>query len=109
MNLAGRDLTDHLLLLLQARIHQFSTATERETPRSIEEAMCYVAENFETEMESSVSDPTLVERTYQLPDEQVIMLGNERGRDRVEEEHVNPFVSTNAHYLLCPSGSTKSE
>lgn len=77
LKLAGRDLTDYLVLLLQARGYQLSTTTERETTRGIKEAMCYVVENFEKEMESSVSDPTLVERTYELPDGQVITLGNE--------------------------------
>lgn len=43
MDLAGRDVTDYLQLLLRRSGHVFSTSAEKEVVRTIKEKMCYIA------------------------------------------------------------------
>lgn len=79
LDLAGRDLTEHLAQLLTERGYAFVSTAEREIVRDMKEKVCYVAEDFEAE--KAIAESTNQrDKTFELPDGTIVTVGSERFR-----------------------------
>eukprot|EP00978_Attheya_sp_CCMP212_P009781 scaffold23274_cov58-Attheya_sp.AAC.2 len=75
-DVAGRDVTMQMQLLLRRGGMAFTTTAESDLVKTMKEQACYVAANPEKEEETNAATKT----QYQLPDGQVIDLSSERFR-----------------------------
>lgn len=80
IDLAGRDLTTHLANLLYETGHNMESSAEREIVRDIKEQLCYVAEDYQQELDAVEKQKKNVEKSYELPDGGVINVGSQRFR-----------------------------
>lgn len=86
MDVAGRDVTEHLQNLLRRSGYNFHTTAEREVVRDIKEKLCYVAynpakeEQLQDQRMMSSSNPAETTMSYNLPDGTPLKIGAERFR-----------------------------
>jgi len=74
MDLAGRDITDHLIKILNEVNVSLTTSAEREIAKDIKEKVCYIALDPETEINE------VKEMSYEMPDGTVIKVKDQRFR-----------------------------
>jgi len=80
LDMAGRTVTERLMTILTETASAFTTSAEKEVVRSIKEKLCYVALDYNDELEKYKSDPAGNSSPYELPDGQTIQLGDEKFR-----------------------------
>jgi actin-related protein len=79
LDIAGREVTEHLVRLLTERGYYFDTTADFECVRDIKEKLSYVASDYEQDLELALCSASL-EKSYELPDCNVITIGDERFR-----------------------------
>lgn len=79
IDMAGRDMTEHMMKLLREGERSFTTSAEKEIVRDIKEKLSYVALDFDEELSQAGSNASL-EAEYELPDGTTMKVGTQRFR-----------------------------
>ncbi|OMJ73507.1 hypothetical protein SteCoe_27807 [Stentor coeruleus] len=75
INLAGKEITDYLETLLADKLN--NTIIAKEIANDVKEKLCYVAVDFQTEMNIKTEN---IDEKYKLPDGNEVFIGKERFR-----------------------------
>eukprot|EP01084_Bolivina_argentea_P135183 238261_1 len=107
MDTGGRDITMYLMRLLNdERGYSFTTSAEREIVKDIKEKLCYVAYDYEAEGKWKLRETSCdIFKNYELPDGQVITIGEERFRcmEILFKPWLRGFSACGIHKLLYDS------
>ena len=74
-DMAGRDITNHLVRLLSDKGTILKNSAEREIVRELKEKLCFVSLNYQEDMKNNEAK---ISEKYQLPDDNFINLDKER-------------------------------
>jgi actin-related protein len=95
LDIGGRHIAEYMMQMLTERGYSFTTIANREIVKGIVDELDYVALDFDREIAESASGSEL-ERQYELPDGDIITIGNERFR--APEVLFNPnLIGMNQH------------
>ena len=107
LRVAGRDLTEHLLLNLAERGHSFTASAVREIACDVKEKPCYIGADYDTELKS-----TGKEKTCELPDGNIMTVAPSVSVSRKFcSSHTVPIYESVAlrHAILCLAGRDLTE
>jgi len=77
LDLGGQDLTEYLIRIFAERGYSFVTRAEREIVRDIKVKLCYVALDYEWELQNAEKNLSL-SKVYELPDGRSVSVERER-------------------------------
>ncbi|GJP53631.1 hypothetical protein CLOM_g12785, partial [Closterium sp. NIES-68] len=78
LEIGGFDLSDYLLKTLLEKGYSLDTFAEPDSVRAIKEKLAYVAMDYEAELHADAQNSSSFEKSYELPDGQVVTLSNAR-------------------------------